>query len=214
MPNQFDKKLKGNCINMNKYIKIALLVLWAMGMAVPLFSQNKDVIISDRNGLKLYTNGDFEKAAYVYERLLTMDKANTFFSYMLGVCYYELGDLNDFALSNLANSVVNMGSFSNSSPTDAHYYFAQALRMDNQFRKSIQQLMDYRAFVEEDLEYELDQVKTDLGAEITKENKKEYEEQISNNPTIIKINETLQLVDKEIEEIKEEELEHNASGQK
>ncbi|NQY66839.1 MAG: hypothetical protein HRT72_03845 [Flavobacteriales bacterium] len=188
---------------MKNIIKTNLILLLIVLIGVAIFGEScygksDDIKISDKNAQKLYIKGDYAKAIYVYRELHKDNPQNTFFSYMLGVCFFEIGDQNDLALSNLARSVEGMGSFINSSPSDAHYYYALSLHKDTQYDKSIDHLVKYRSFVEEDLDYETAQIQYHFGGEITDKNKDRYENMVNSDSSIGHINEVITKINEEI----------------
>ncbi|NQY66838.1 MAG: tetratricopeptide repeat protein [Flavobacteriales bacterium] len=155
------------------------------------------MIISDKNANTLFEQGEFEKAAHVFNTLSADNPDNTFFSYMLGVCYYEIGEI-DKALVNLDKSLIGIGSFGNSSPTEAFYYYAMALQKNKQFSLSTDNLHEYQWFIQKDLKLKTSQIRSVFG-EVTEENEAQLDAMLIEDQQIVHLNEVLVKIEVEVE---------------
>ncbi|NQY09451.1 MAG: hypothetical protein HRT71_08040 [Flavobacteriales bacterium] len=197
---------------LGQIFRIGIIVMLTLFVGGASIAQNNKLKITDKNAQKLFAKGEYEKAIYVYRAILVNNSDNTFYSYMMGLCYYELGDNNDLVLSNMGASLVDMGSFQNSSPPDAHYFYAKALHIDKQFDKSIGEFKKYRLFVENDMSYEMMEVRKLFGGEINADNRERYQNALAADPFLNQIKEILGKIDEEIAKIKEEKDVYEAAA--
>ena len=89
---------------MNKKYKLALLLLCSAGGT---FAQTLS------QAQKWFTNGEFDKAKPVFERLVKQSPSSANYNFWYGACCYETGELNKSLpyLKKVRNAKLSMASF-------------------------------------------------------------------------------------------------------
>ncbi|NQY66837.1 MAG: hypothetical protein HRT72_03835, partial [Flavobacteriales bacterium] len=127
-------------------------IIITLGLFIGLssFATAGRIKVSDKIANKLFVQGEYGEAIYMYRLLHFDDQEKTFYSYRLGICHFEIGGQNDAAIVHLAESVIGIGTSTSTSPPEALYFYALALHKDRLYRKSIASLLKYKKFVQED----------------------------------------------------------------